>query len=223
MTTIPSAIVPVWTLATEEVSLPDLFGQGNLTPARLAELRTVLASLAASPIATLEMHPLTDRRPRNGGIALHAASPLATQLSQLVSETAKSAKIGIPVSAAAPIVEMAATGEMLYRMVVPAKVAAQVGKGLVKPMASKSVPGGIYSGIRDGAGIVANAAFVPVVGKAATVMTPAAVTAPPTAPTAPTAPPAPAAAAPALAVAAFPTTGTKAALATIPAPSRMPL
>jgi hypothetical protein len=168
MTTIPSAIVPVWTLATEEVSLPDLFGQGNLTPARLAELRTVLASLAASPIATLEMHPLTDRRPRNGGIALHAASPLATQLSQLVSETAKSAKIGIPVSAAAPIVEMAATGEMLYRMVVPAKVAAQVGKGLVKPMASKSVPGGIYSGIRDGAGIVANAAFVPVVGKAAT-------------------------------------------------------
>lgn len=160
-----NALVPVWTLATEEVSLPNVFGKGDLTPARLAELRTALATLAATPIATLEVHQMTGRRDRNGGIALHAASPLARQLSQLVSETAKSATTA---KAAAPAVYAAASGEVLYRMVVPAKVAAQVGRGLVKPMAAKEVPGGIYGGLRDSVGIVGQAAFVPVAGKAAT-------------------------------------------------------
>lgn len=165
MTANNNAIVPVWTLATEEVILPNLFGEGDLTPARLAELRTVLASLAASPIATLEVHTMTDRRHRSGGIMLHAASPLANQLSQLVSQTAKSAATAKSV---APALNAAGTGEVLYRMVVPAKVAAQVGKGLVKPMIAKGVPGGVYGGLRDGARIVGNAAFVPVAGKAAT-------------------------------------------------------
>ena len=96
-----------------------------MTPARLAELRTVLATLADSPIVTLEAHPISTKSDRNGGIVLHAASPLAKQLSQLVTETAKSAP---------PALNVAATGDVLYRMVVPAKVAAQVGKGLVNPM-----------------------------------------------------------------------------------------
>lgn len=165
MTIDSNALVPVWTLATEEVSLPNVFSEGGLTSARLAELRTALATLAATPIATLEVHPMTARRDRNGGIPLHAASPLARQLSQLVSETAKSATTA---KAAAPAVNAAASGEVLYRMVVPAKVAAQVGRGLVKPMAAKGVPGGIYGSLRDGVGIVGNAAFVPVAGKAAT-------------------------------------------------------
>jgi hypothetical protein len=155
-----NVLVPVWTLATEEVSVPKVFGEGEMTPARLAELRTVLASLAAAPIATLEAHPISVKRDRKGGIALHAASPLARQLSELVSKTAKS---GIPG------VNVAASSEVLYRMVVPAKFAAQVGKGLVKPMAAKAVAGGIHGGLRDAGGIVANAAFVPVAGKAATV------------------------------------------------------
>ena len=48
-------------------------------------------------------------------------------------------------------------------MVVPAKVAAQVGKGLVKPMKSKAVAGGVHGTLVDGAKvIVANASFVPV-------------------------------------------------------------
>src|SRR4051812_28074976 len=117
--------VPVWALATETVSVPDVLGDEGMTPGRLAELRTALATLADSPIATLEAHPMPATRERTGGIPLHAASPLAQQLSQLVTQTAKSAPAKLNV---------AATGEVLYRMVVPAKVAAQVGEGLVKPM-----------------------------------------------------------------------------------------
>lgn len=158
MTTDNKALVPVWTLATEAVSLPNVLGDEGMTPARLAELRTVLATLADSPIATLEAHPMPATRERTGGIVLHATSPLAQQLSQLVAQTAKSAPAKLNV---------ATTGEVLYRMVVPAKVAAQVGEGLVKPMVSKAAVGGVYSALRDSVGIVSQATFVPVAGKAA--------------------------------------------------------
>ncbi|WP_405087610.1 hypothetical protein [Microbispora sp. NBC_01389] len=128
-----------------------------MTPARLAELRTVLAALADSPIATLEAHPMPTKRDRNGGIPLHAASPLAQQLSQLVAQTAKSAPSTLNV---------AATGDVLYRMVVPAKVAAQFGQGLVQPM--KAAAGGYYSALANSSGrITAGATFVPVCGRAA--------------------------------------------------------
>ncbi|MEW2378829.1 hypothetical protein AB0883_22390 [Micromonospora sp. NPDC047812] len=157
MTTDNTAPVPVWTLATEAVSVPDLLSDEGMTPARLAELRTVLATLADSPIATLEAHPVPIKRDRSGGIPLHAASPLAQQLSHLVAQTAKSA----------PTLNVAATGDVLYKMVVPAKVAAQVGKGLVQPMASKAAAGGIHSALVNSTGIAAQATFVPVAGKAA--------------------------------------------------------
>ncbi|MGW9197570.1 hypothetical protein [Micromonospora chersina] len=158
MTTDNKAPVPVWTLATEAVSVPDVLGHEGMTPARLAELRTVLATLADSPVATLEAHPVPIKRDRKSGISLHAASPLAQQLSHLVSQTAKSAPSTLNVGA---------TGEVLYRMVVPAKVAAQVGKGLVRPMASKASAGGIHSALVNSSGIAAQATFVPVAGKAA--------------------------------------------------------
>ncbi|MGC4763566.1 hypothetical protein ACLQ20_12000 [Micromonospora sp. DT46] len=158
MTTDNTAQVPVWTLATEAVSVPDLLSDEGMTPARLAELRTALATLADSPIATLEAHPVSIKRDRSGGISLHAASPLAQQLSHLVAQTAKSAPSTLNV---------AATGDVLYKMVVPAKVAAQVGKGLVQPMASKAAAGGIHSALVNSTGIAAQATFVPVAGKAA--------------------------------------------------------
>lgn len=158
MTADNDAPVPVWTLATEAVSVPDVLNDEGMTPVRLAELRTVLAALADSPIATLEAHPVSVKRDRKGGISLHAASPLAQQLSHLVSQTAKSAP---------PTLNVAASGDALYRMVVPAKVAAQVGKGLVRPMASKGSAGGIYSALVNSKGIAAQATFVPVAGKAA--------------------------------------------------------
>jgi hypothetical protein len=149
------ASVPVWALATEAVSLPVALGEEGMTPARLGELRTVLAALAESPIATLEAHPRLAGRDRSGGIALHASSPLAQQLSQLVMQTSKHAPANVNV---------AATGETLYRMVVPAKVAAQFGEGLVKPMTAKGVAGGVYGALRDSKRIVANATLVPVTG-----------------------------------------------------------
>ncbi|GGG58161.1 hypothetical protein GCM10011374_21210 [Kocuria dechangensis] len=157
MTADNTAPVPVWTLATEDVSVPNVLGDEGMTPGRLAELRTVLATLAVAPIATLEAHPLSTKRDRKDGIALHAASPLAQQLSHLVAQTARSAP---------QTPNVAATGDVLYRMVVPAKVAAQVGKGLVKPMAAKAHPGAVYGDLVDSAGIVAKATLVPVAGKA---------------------------------------------------------
>lgn len=159
MTTDNKALVPVWTLATEAVSVSNVLGEDGMTPARLAELRTVLATLADSPIVTLEAHPISTKSNRDGGILLHAASPLAKQLSHLVTETAKSAP---------PSLNVASAGDILYRMVVPAKVAAQVGKGLVNPMVAKGVAGGIRGAlVNSGGTAVAHAAFVPVAGTAA--------------------------------------------------------
>lgn len=158
VTTENKALVPVWALATEAVNLPNILGEEGMTPARLSELRAVLAALADSPIATLEAHPISTRQERSGGIPLEAASPLAQQLSNLVAQT----KTSVP-----SMLNEAPSGEVLYRMVVPAKVAAQVGTGLVTPMKSQAVAGGVYSALRDSTGIVAKATFVPVSGKAA--------------------------------------------------------
>src|SRR3546814_13543910 len=96
------------------------------------ELRTVLAALADHPVATLEVHPLPDRFDRSHGIPLDAASPLAQHLSQLIAQTAQ----GTPVKAAG-------SGEALYRMVVPAKVADQFATGIVRSTRSSAVPGGV--------------------------------------------------------------------------------
>ncbi|KQH76198.1 hypothetical protein AO501_23275 [Mycobacterium gordonae] len=158
MTDENSVPAPVWMLATEDVAIPDVIGDGAMTSERLADLRKVLVALADSPIATLEAHPITNKRPHGNGIALQAASPLAQNLSQLVTQTAKSA----PSAANA-----AGSGEVLYRMVVPAKVAAQVGNGLVRPMASKAAAGGVRSSLVNSSGIVAQSSFVPVTGQAA--------------------------------------------------------
>ncbi|MFD7688433.1 hypothetical protein [Streptomyces sp. NPDC059781] len=150
--------VPVWTLATGDVQVPAVAGDGPMTAERLAELRGVLAALADRPIATLEVHPLPDKLDRGRGISLDAASPLAQHLSQLITQSARS-------SVAA---KATASGEGLYRIVVPAKVAKQFGQGIFCSMQSKAVAGGIRSPIVNAQGtIVAGATFVPV-GTAAT-------------------------------------------------------
>jgi hypothetical protein len=149
------AIVPVWTLATGDGRVPALTGDEPMTAERLAELRSVLAVLAAEPIATLEVHPLPGNLDRSRGIPLDAASPLAQHLSQLITQSARSSSVAAT-----------AAGEGLYRMVVPAKIAAQLGQGIVRPMASKAAAGGIYGTLVNSTGIAANATFVPV-GKAA--------------------------------------------------------
>ncbi len=145
------ALVPVWTLATGDVQVPPIVANGPMTAERLAELRNVLAALADSPIATLEVHPLPDNLDRSRGIPLDAASPLAQHLSQLISKTPSS-----------PSTTLTTAGGGLYRMVVPAKVAAQFGEGLVRPMTAKAAANGIYGVLRDASGsIVALPTFVP--------------------------------------------------------------
>ena len=145
------ALVPVWTLATGDVQVPPIAGNGPMTAERLAELRNVLAALADSPIATLEVHPLPDNVDRSRGIPLDAVSPLAQHLSQLISKTPS-----------LPSATLTTAGEGLYRMVVPAKVAAQFGEGLVRPMTSKAAANGIYSALRNASGRIAGqVTFVP--------------------------------------------------------------
>ncbi|MFJ8858917.1 hypothetical protein ACIRD8_10820 [Streptomyces sp. NPDC102451] len=146
--------VPVWTLATGDVRVPAVAGDGPMTAERLGELRSVLAALADEPIATLEVHPLPDDLDRSRGIPLDAVSPLAQHLSQLVTQTARNSSAAATATSAS---------ENLYRMVVPAKVAAQLGQGTLRPMVSKAVAGGIRGPIVDGGGrIAAGVTFVPV-------------------------------------------------------------
>lgn len=152
-------VVPVWTLTTSDATKIPALAEGDaLTPARLAELRSALAAFAESPIVTLEAHPLPKGLDRSSAMGLDALSPLAQHLAQLVSQTAKSSPA---------VANVEATGEVLYRMVIPAKVAAQVGKGLVRPMASKAVAGGVHSALMGTPGIAAQATFVPVAGETA--------------------------------------------------------
>ncbi|MFI5269908.1 MAG: hypothetical protein ACHQ7M_21220, partial [Chloroflexota bacterium] len=157
MTDDHKAIVPVWTLATGDVRVPVLAGDEPMTADRLAELRSVLAVLADEPIATLEVHPLPDKLDRSRGIPLDAASPLAQHLSQLITQSARSSSVAATATA---------SGEAVYRMVVPAKFATQFGQGLVRSMPSDVAAGGIYGALVGATGIAAQSTFVPV-GKAA--------------------------------------------------------
>ncbi|WP_106817597.1 hypothetical protein [Janibacter massiliensis] len=149
MTDSAQTVVPVWTLTTGEPALPHLGAWDEMTPARLDEMRLALAALAETPVVTLEAHPVPKGVERPDGVPLDALSPLARELGALVSKTATAMPSAV-----------AEQGEVLYRMVVPAKVAAQVGQGLVKPM--KAASGGIYSGLLGAKGVTANARFVPV-------------------------------------------------------------
>lgn len=155
MNDIDGTIVPVWTLSTTQGStVPAFAEEGTLTPERLSELRSALAAFASAPLVTLEAHPLPAKRDRSTGLPLDAMSPLAQELSRLVAANAQK----VPA-----VAKVAGSSEVLYRMVVPAKVASQVGKGLVKPMVSKAVAGGVHGDLIAGTGkIAAKASFMPV-------------------------------------------------------------
>lgn len=149
--------VPVWTLSTTHgATIPAFAEEGALTPERLAELRSALAAFASAPLVTLEAHPLPARRDRSSnGLPLDAMSPLAKELSRLVTNSSRTPAVQ----------QITQSSEILYRMHVPAKVASQFSKGLVKPMASKAVDGGVYGDLVAGVGkraIAAKATYVPV-------------------------------------------------------------
>lgn len=152
-----AAVVPVWTLSASEATtpVPLVTDGGTLTPERLSELRSALAAFSSAPLVTLEAHPLAKKRGRSAGLPLDAMSPLAQELSRLVAANAKS----VPA-----VAQVAESSEVLYRMVIPAKFAARVSKGLVKPMKSNAVANGIYDNLVDAATnvSVAKATLVPV-------------------------------------------------------------
>ena len=150
-----ASVVPIWTLCTSEATalIPAVADEGTLTPERLTELRGALATFSSAPLVTLEAHPLAKRRGRSGGLPLDAVSPLAQELSRLGCSECEERPA---------VAQVAESSEVLYRMVVPAKVAAQVGKGLVKPMRSKAVAGGVHGSLVGAKGVAAKATFVPV-------------------------------------------------------------
>lgn len=149
---------PVWTLTTQDAS--DALAipvSDRLTPERLSELRSAMATFSATPLVTLEAHPLPRGR-RSTGLPLDAASPLARELTGLVKAQADR----VP-----EVAKVAESGETLYRMVVPAKVAGQMGTGLVRSMTPKSAAKpGIYDNLVNVATgkTVSKATFVPVAG-----------------------------------------------------------
>ncbi|MGW8763744.1 hypothetical protein ACWGN5_14700 [Streptomyces sp. NPDC055815] len=153
------ATVPVWTLATADVRVPGPVAGEVLSAERLAELRGLLAVLADQPIVTLEVHPLPSGVDRGRGIPLDVVSPLAQHLSQFITQSARSSLT---------VARATASGESLYRMVVPAKVAAQVAQGCLRPMVPKAGGGGIFGELVNSTGRIAGKAqFVPVGGAAA--------------------------------------------------------
>lgn len=150
-------VVPVWTLITGDTTVPDVFDGEALTADRLAELRSVLAAMADVPIAMLEAHPVPGNLDRSSGMHLDSASPIAVQLSRLLAQAGKT-----------PVATSIGTGgQVLYRMVVPAKFAAQVGGGLLSPMTSREVAGGVHSALVGSSRISGQASFVPVGAKLA--------------------------------------------------------
>lgn len=151
------ALVPVWTIGTEpeKAERASALIEGTpLTPARLDQLRYALSAFADSPIVTLEAHPLPTTSDLSSGMRLEAASPLAQHLADLIARTSKALPTAVS--------RVDLSGDTLYRMVLPAKVAAQMGTGLVRSMPSNAVAGGIRSAVLGRAGIVAQSSFVPV-------------------------------------------------------------
>lgn len=155
MSDVDGTIVPVWALSTAQGSTASItVDEGTLSPERLDGLRSALAAFASVPLVTLEAHPLPVKRERETGLPLDAMSPLAQELSRLLSSSAHK----VPA-----VARVADSPEVLYRMVVPAKVASQFGTGLLKPMASRN--GGMYGDLVATTGkklITAKASFVPV-------------------------------------------------------------
>lgn len=149
-------VVPFWTLSTARgTTVPAFAAEGALTSERLSELRSALAAFASVPLVTLEAHPLPATREKSSGLPLDAMSPLAQELSRLVANTPKTPAVS----------QVVQSSEVLYRMHVPAKMATQLGTGLVKHMPSNAVRGGVYGDLVKTTGqrvIAAKATFVPV-------------------------------------------------------------
>lgn len=145
--------VPTWILATEDVAIPPMSVDSTMTPGRLKELRSALVAFVDAPIATLEMRPLPANLDYSRGTELGSQSPLAQQLTELINQTVQD---GVAAG-------IDAAQKALFRMVVPAKVAAQFGGGVAEPESARDGGGdaGPSAGAVEVVRFVATAAGVP--------------------------------------------------------------
>lgn len=149
-------VVPMWALSTggTDDALLELL-QGNeaqLSAERLGRLRHALAALSDDPPVLLERHVIRPQDAPSGGRIVSAASPLARTLGEIVASTRGATSTEVSTK----------TGEVLYRMVLPDKLAGQLVNGTARQMTAKS--GGVYSAVLGKTGIAGNARFVPVAG-----------------------------------------------------------
>lgn len=151
--------VAVWALTTDTSKTPSQVAVNansrTFDARRLEDLRGALTGLLETPLVTLEAYPLAEAaKVPDGARLLSSTSPLALELSNLIARSADSLSKVAPTAAE--------SGETLYRMVVPASVAAQVTRGAVRAMPAANVVGGVRSPLLGAMGVVGHAAFVPV-------------------------------------------------------------
>lgn len=147
-------VVPIWTLSSggsDDAVLERFYdGEGELTRDRLDRLRVALAVLSDDPPVVLERYAVAPEDISGGGRLVAAGSPLAKSLADIVGSTRQ----------ASPAEVAAGTTEVLYKMVVPEKLAGQLAAGTARQMAAKD--GGVYSAVRGAKDIVGHTRFVPV-------------------------------------------------------------
>lgn len=147
-------VVPIWTLSaggSDDALVQRLYeGDGELSQARLDGLRAALAALSDDPPVVMERHAVLRQDVPGGGRLVAAGSPMAKTIADIVGKTRQ----------VAPAEAASGATEVLYRMVVPEKLAGQLAQGTARQMSAGG--GGVYSAIRGSRNIVGNAKFVPV-------------------------------------------------------------
>lgn len=147
-------VVPIWTLSSggsDDALVQRLHeGGSELSQARLDGLRTALAALSDDPPVVMERYAVAPQDVPAGGRRVAAGSPMAKTLAEIVGKTRQ----------AAPAEAASGATEVLYRMVVPEKLAGQLAQGTARQMSANG--GGVYSAIRGSRNILGNAKFVPV-------------------------------------------------------------
>lgn len=147
-------VVPIWTLSSggsDDAALARLYnGDQELTRDRLDRYRAALAVMSDDPPVVLERYVLAPEDLPTSGRLVTAGSPLAKSLADIVGSTRRAAPAEVAVG----------TTEVLYKMVVPEKLAGQLAAGTARQMAAKD--GGFYSAVQGAKSVVGHTRFVPV-------------------------------------------------------------
>ena len=147
--------MPIWTLSSggpDDGLLEKLFdGEDALTSDRLDRLRSALVALSDNPPVVLERYAVEPQLLAGRSRVVTAGSPLAKSVSEIIGTTRQASSVEVA----------AGTTEVLYKMVIPEKLAGPLASGAARQMAAKD--GGVYSAVRGAKDIVGHTRFVPVV------------------------------------------------------------